>query len=223
MRGQTTLPVLGIALVLLTSVSVLAVVTAQGSIQRADEASLERAAAISISERVVERRSELTTRPNVLAASKLEILDEKFLRENLSISSSIDARITIGGEQLLDTGARGEVTSFERIIMIERTTVRRRSPNVRPGAEVTLPRRVDRVRIRLDPPSGTVVRAVAADGQIVLANESGLAGTYVIAVSRFETTAITVDAVGPLTSGDVRLRYEVPQRHRARLVVSVDA
>ena len=87
---------------------------------------------------------------------------------------------------------------------------------------MTLPRRVTRLALTVEPGADATIRAVTADDQVVLANESGLVGTYQVEVSRFETTEIGVDAVGEVDRGDLSLTYRVPRRHRAILAVSVD-
>lgn len=223
MRGQTTLPIVGIALVLVTSVGLLAVLAGQGTIQQAREPSVERATAIGLSERLIENRSTLAVRENVIAASQFDEVDERYLRERLGVGEPVDVRVTIDGQTLVDSGIRGAATTVERIVWIERSRARLREPRVRGGVDVTLPRRVTRVTLTLDPRPDTTVTAVTADDQVVLANERGLSGTYEVDISRFETTEIAVDAVGPLHRGDLELAYRVPRRQRAILAVTVDA
>lgn len=222
MRGQTTLPIIGIALVLVTSVGVLAVFAGQGSIQQAKEPALERATAIGLSERLIESRSDLAVRENVIAANETDELDEGYVRDTLGVGGGADVSITLDGQTLVDTGVRGEATTFERIVWIERYRPRVREPRIRGGVDVTLPRRVTRVNLTLDPRPDTTVRAVTADDQVVLANESGLTGTYEVDISRFETTEMSVDAVGQVRRGDLELAYRVPRRKRAILAVVVD-
>jgi len=221
-RGQTTLPIVGVALVLVTSVGLLAVLAGQGSIQAAREPSVERSTAIGISERLVEPGSGLAVRQNVVAANRTGEVDERFLREALGVGEAVDVRVTLDGQTLVDTGTAGDEVTVERIVWVEHTRRRQRTPRVRGGVDVTLPRRVTSLDLTIDPGPDATVRAVTADDQVVLANESGLVGSYRIDVSRFETTSIGVDAVGELERGDLSLTYRVPQRHRGILAVSVD-
>lgn len=223
MRAQTTLPIIGIALVLVTSVGLLAVLAGQGSIQQAREPAVERSTAIGLSERLIESRSALAVRENVVGASQIDEVDERYLRERLGVSEEVDVGITLDGETLVDTGTGGDATTFERIVWIERSRPRLREPRIRGGVEVTLPRRVTALDLTLEPSPNTTVTAVIANDQVVLANESGLDGTYEVEISRFETTEIAVDAIGQLRRGDLELAYRVPRRHRALLAVTVDA
>lgn len=223
MKAQTTLPVIGIALVLVTSVGLIAVLAGQGSIQQAREPYVERATAIGLSERLIENRSALAVRENVIAANRFGEVDEPYLRERLGVGEAVDVRVTLDGQTLVDSGTRGDATTVERIVWVERSRARLREPRIRGGVEVTLPRRVTRVTLTLSPRPDTTVTAVTADEQVVLADESGLNGTYEVDISRFETTEIAVDAVGPLRRGDLELAYRVPRRQRAILAVTVDA
>ncbi len=223
MRGQTTLPVLGVALVLVTVVTVLVVTAGQGAVHGASEPAISRSTAVSVSERLVENRSPLTTRQNVLAAGEIDSLDGNYLRENISVSDGVDVSVHLGEQELAATGPVNADVSFERIVMVERTSERRRHPPVRSGEAVTLPRRVERVRLHIRPGPDATVESVAADGEIVLLNESGLAGWYTVNVSRFRTTDLVLDAVGPLGADALTLVYRVPERHRRLLEVRVDA
>lgn len=223
MRAQTTLPVIGVALLLVTSVSVLVVLVGQGAIHDAEQPSVDRSTAIALSERLVENRSPLTVRPNVLNASALDSFDSKYLRKQFGVGGEVAVAVAIDGSSMVDTGVAGESVSFERIVLLQETQERRRSPPVHAGAAVTLPRRVETVELRLQPPAGTTIRAVTADGQVVLQDAEGLEGWYEVGLSRYETSEIGLDAVGPVSQGDLTLVYEVPERRPARLVVSVDA
>jgi len=221
-RGQTTLPIVGVALVLVTSVGLLAVLAGQGSIQAAKEPSVERSTAIGISERLVEPGSGPAVRQNVVAANRTDEVDERYLRESLGVRETVEVSVAIDGRSLVDTGTTGDVVTIERIVWIERSRRRQRTPRIRGGVDVTLPRRVTSLALTVDPGPDATIRAVTADDQVVLANESGLVGSYRIDVSRFETTSIGVDAVGEVERGDLSLTYRVPRRHRAILAVSVD-
>jgi hypothetical protein len=223
MRGQTTLPVLGVALLVVTSVSLVVVLVGQGAVHGASEPSLERSTAVALSERLVANSSALAVRPNVLSADKLDSLDGNYLREKLGVADGLDVAIRLDDEVLLDTGVGTDYTSFERIIIVQQVHERRRTPPVRAGAAITLPRRVEHIGLRVQPGPNTTVHSVTADGQVLLHDASGLSGWYDLRLSRFETTGLTVAATGPLGQDDLTLRYAVPERRPATMEVRVDA
>lgn len=223
MRAQTTLPVLGVALLVVTSVSLLVVLVGQGAVHGASKPSLERASAVALSERLVENSTVLTVRPNVLAADEVDSLDGNFLREKLGVAEGVDVAVRLDDEVLIDTGVDEDAASFERIIMVQQVHERRRTPPVQAGAAITLPRRVEEVRLGVRPGPNTTVHSVTAEGQVLLHDAGGLSGWYDLRLSRFETTGLTVAATGPLAGGDLTLRYAVPERRPATLEVRVDA
>lgn len=222
MRAQTTLPVLGVALVLISAVSLIAVQAGSSSIERASAPTLDRATAIALSERLVTNRTELTVRPNVLDRRVFDRVDERFLHENLAVSPDTAVSIRVGNRSLLERGDVSDGSSFERIVLTRSAQERERRPRIDAGAAVTIPRRVSAVNLTLTPAPNASVRRVLAGDRVVLANESGLRGRYRVEISRFVTSVLTFDAVGALDRGDVVLRYRTPRTRKAGLVVTVD-
>lgn len=222
MRGQTTLPAVGLALVVLVTVGSLAVVAGDAVVGGADRQPLDRQAAVGLTDRLLEPGGGSAKRPNVLNESRLARLDEAYVRNRLGLSADRDVRIRLGDRELISSGSPSGGVSFERIVLVERVTPTARSPRLEPGRGITVPRRVGRARVDLSPPSGTTVRGVRADGRVVLHDDAGLDGTFAIDVSRFETTRLTVDAVGPLPAGSVTVRFRPPVTRKAILEVTVD-
>jgi hypothetical protein len=223
MRAQTTLPVLGIALLLLTAVAVTTVFAGQRAVEGERGGAIERATAVGLTERLVEKSPPLTVAPNVLNRTALDRLDAAAVRDRFGVPEDLGLRLRLDGETVARQGRVAGGYTIERIVLVEERQRRVRRPRVRSGRAVALPRRVGRIRLSIQPPPGTTVRAVLADGQVVLANESGLSGSHGVDVSRFRTTALRFDAVGPLRQGDVTLTYGAPRTRKARLVVTVDA
>lgn len=222
MRAQTTLPVLGVALVLITAVSLVAMQAGSSSIERASEPALDRATAVALSERLVSNRTGLTVRANVLNRSRFDEVDERFLRETLAVHNDTAVRLRVGNRTLVEAGTVAGGTTVERIVLSRATQSRERRPAVDAGEAVTVPRRVSAVTVSLAPGPNTSVRTVLAGDRVVLRNQSGLRGRYRVRLSRFVTTPLTFDAVGTLNRGDVVLRYAAPVTRKATLEVTVD-
>lgn len=222
MRGQTTLPTVGLALVVLVAVGSLVVVAGDAVVDDADRQALDRQAAVALSDRLVEPGGGIADRPNVLNESRLSRLDPVYVTDRLGLAEDRDVRIRLGERELVSSGSPTGGVSFERIVLVERETTTARSPRLVPGRGITVPRRVGRAWVELSPPAGTTVRGVRADGGVVLHDDDGLDGTFAVNVSRFETTRLTVDAVGPLPAGSVTLRFHPPVTRKAILEVTVD-
>ena len=223
MRGQTELPALGIAFVLLTSTVVLGVVVADSALTSAERPALEEQTATSLSERLVSEDAPHTARENVLAADKLPELDESTLREEYNIPAETDAALRLDGETIVETDSITDGTTVERIVLVERRTQETIQPDFDNSRTVTLPRRTSNASIEIDPPRGTTVERVYANEQVILSNDAGLEGTFDVSLSSFETTTLRFDSIGVLDDGSVRVDYEPPETTKATLQVSVDA
>jgi len=221
-RGQTSLPALGVALLLLTATTTATVAVADGAFGTAERDALERQAAIALSERLVDGPTRVTSRANVLDERVLRNVTESFLRENLGLSAGSEAALEIDGEAVLRTGSTQGGSSFERIVLLERTAQRVLRPAFDGTRAVTLPRRVARVRLTLRPPSGTSVTRVLAGHRVVLRRPGGLEGNFTVDLSAATTTTLRFDAVGRLPNGSVTLRYAQRRTRKAVFGVTVD-
>lgn len=223
MRGQTELVALGIAFVLLTGAVIAGVVLADSSLASADREALERQTATTLSERLVSEAAVHTARENVLANETLAALNETTLRDAYNVPNGTDVAVSLGGETLLETGPTAEGTAVERIVLVERRTTETLRPEFDRSRMVTLPRRASNATLHIDPPPGTTVEGVAANGQVVLSNDSGLSGTFNVTLSSLQTTTLRFEAAGVLDEGSVRIVYRPPETTKATLRVSVDA
>lgn len=223
MRGQTELPALAIAFVLLTSTVVVGVVLANSALSSAERPALEQQTAMSLSDQLVDEEAIHTTRENVLAKELVETLDEAAVRALYTVPDDADVAIRLDGETVVETGAVDDGTTVERIVLLERRTHETIHPEFNRTRSVTLPRRTSDATITLDPPQGATIERVYANDRVVLSNESGLTGTFDVELSPFATTTLYFEAVGVLDNETARIEYEPPETNKALLQVTVDA
>lgn len=223
MRGQTELVALGVAFVLLTGTVAAGVVLANSALTSAERDALERQTATALSERLVSVDANHTVRENVFANETVDSLNETTLREEYNVPTDADISVSLGSEQIIETGPVTDGTTIERIVLVERQTVEQLHPDFDNSRSVSLPRRTSNVRLTLDPPAGTTVEYVYANDRIVLANGSGLVGTFNVSISSYETTTLRFEAAGILDEGSATVEYRPPETVKATLRVSVDA
>lgn len=222
MRGQTSLPALGLALLALTAVTVLGVAVADDAVVSADRSALDRQAAVALSDRLVDRHGPLTTRPNVLNATAVAELNATTLRTAYGVDADTDVEVALDGETLATTGTVDDGEHVERLVVVEQRQRRTLTPAFAGGTTVTLPRRTDRIELRVQPPANTTVSTVRADEQVVLHDDSGLDGRYAVSVSRHRTVTLDFDTTGPLDQGHVTVVYYPTETRKATLEVTVD-
>ena len=223
MRGQTELPALAIAFVLLTSTVVAGVVLADSALSTAERPALEQQTAMTLSDQLVDERASHTVRENVLVSTTPDLLDERVLRNAYKVPDDADVSIRIDGETVVETGPVSGGTTVERIVLVERRTHETIDPDFERSRTVTLPRRTSTATLTIDPPRAATVQRVYANDRVVLANEDGLEGTFDVSLSPFATTTLYFDAVGVLDDETVRIEYEPPETRKALLQVTVDA
>jgi len=223
MRGQTELPAVGIALVLLTTTLVLGIGAADSALSRADRPALEQQAAVELSEQLTAQRASVTTRPNTLDEATLANLSIDSLESRYGADPAHDIRVRLGGEILVESGNPSGGTTMERLVVVERRTETTLVPDFEDNRTVTLPQRTSTVLVEIDPPSTTTVERLRADDRVLLQNSSGLRGTYQLSLSPFETERLRFEALGPLPTGSVELTYDRIQTEKQTLEVTVNA
>ncbi|PSQ16240.1 hypothetical protein BRD00_11125 [Halobacteriales archaeon QS_8_69_26] len=222
-RGQANLAALAVALVVVTATAVAGVVVADGALERSDRDPEDRRVAVALSERIVSGSGPLANRTNVLDATAVEGFDAATLAERYPVVGDADVRVALDGETIAERGDPVGGTTVRRVVLVERRESVTLTPDLTDRSEVTLPRRTGSVEVRVDPPAGTTVRTVRANGRVVLHDPSGLDGTYEVNVSRFETTTLAVEASGNLPRGSVEVTYFPARTTKGLLEVTVDA
>lgn len=222
MRAQTTLPAVGIAFLLLTSVLVVGVLAADAAMQSADRPALDRQAAVGLSEALVRADAPVTERANVINESRLGNLTVADLRDRHGLATNASVRVSLDGRTLVAGGSPAGGVTVERTVLLERGQRRRFEPSLEGTRAVTLPRRTSRVNLTLRPPVNTTLRAVRVNGRVRLHNTSGLNGTYEVPVTTVETARLHFEALGPLSNETVVVRYEPVRTEKAQLAVTVD-
>jgi len=218
-RGQTTLPAVAIALVLLTAVTTVSVAMADSAISGADRTPEERRLAAAVADRLVAADGPLADRANVLNASRVAAFDGARLRAVAPATDDYDTTVRLDGTTVARTGDASGGTTMRRIVLRERTTTGRLESD---GASVTIPRRATTATISLTPSSGTTVWTVRANDRVVLHDGTGLGGTFEVALSPYETTTLRFQTAGTLSGDAIDVEYEVPRSKKATLAVTVD-
>lgn len=221
-RAQASLPALAIALLILSSVTVLSLAVADGALAAADREPGERHVASSLADRFVAASGPVAVRANVLDNRTLRDLSAATLRDRFPVVDDEAVQVTVGGRPIITSSDVRGGTTVRRIVVVRRVERRTLTPDPGPNAAITLPRRTEHVELTLDPPNGTVVRTVRANGRVLLANASGLEGRFELDLSRFETARIRFTGPGPLRAGDVTMSYPVERTSRSTLAVTVD-
>lgn len=218
------LPALAVALLVVTTVTVVSFGMADRAFVAADRDADERRVAVALSERLVGAETPLTARPNVLDAAEIAALNATRLRGLFPVVEDRDVRVRLGDRTLAAAGDPTGGTTIRRIALVEREEAVALTPDLSGSdPEVTLPRRSSRARLAVNPPEGTAVTAVRANDRVVLRNASGMDGDFEIRLSSFETTTLRFEADGSLPEGSVEMTYYPAETRKEMLAVTVDA
>ncbi|MFB6311440.1 MAG: hypothetical protein ABEH64_09715 [Salinirussus sp.] len=221
MRAQTSLPAVGLALVVLLAATTAVVAVADEQLRSQMAPSLERADAAAVADALIQESSPLTRRENVLNEKNLDALDAEALVAQFGLDPTNGARITLEDRVLAERGRAAGGSTINRIVLIERRTQRTLEPPFRAGPVVTLPRRSPNVTLRITPGGNRTVNRVRANNRIILANSTGLSGHYTAAVSRHRTITLRFEGGNSLKRGDVGVTYYPARTRKARLTVTV--
>jgi hypothetical protein len=222
-RAQTSLPALGIALVLLTVVTGLGVAMADTAIAGADRTPDERRAAAAIADRLVAADGPLAARSNVLNQSRVDGFDQSALEESALPAGEYAVSVELADEEIARSGAVHSGTQITRLVVVESREPRTLTPDLTTADAVTLPRRSAQAMVTIDPPAGTTVWTVRANDRVVLHNRSGLDGSYEVPLVPYETTELRFQRAGRLQPGNVTIGYDAPRSTKESLVVTVNA
>lgn len=220
-RGQTGLPALAIALLVLTVVTGLGLAMADGALASAERNADERRVASSLAERMVASESPLTGRANVLDATRIERLDGSSLERAFPVVDGHRVRVRVNDSTVATTGDGSGGTTFRRLAVLEREQTRTLQPDLGRERSLTLPRRTTESTLEISPPANATVTAVRANDRVVLRNSSGLTGQFDVDLSRFETTELRFQGTGSLPPGSVTIDYPAPETTKTTLEVTV--
>lgn len=221
-RGQTGLPALAVALLLLTVVTGLGLAIADGALASAQRDAGERRVATSLAERLVTDDAPLTERPNVLNGTRLDRLNGTRLERTYPVVDGYDVRVRANGSTVATTGDATGGTTFRRLVVVERDQMRTIQPDLGRGRTVSLPRRTERMVLDVTPSANATVTSVRANDRVVLRDPDGLSGRFRVDLSRFETTELTLGGTGRLSSGNVTIDYPAARTTKTTLAVTVD-
>lgn len=221
-RAQASLPPLVVALLALTGGTLVGLTLASGALAAAERPAEQRATAVALADRLVAPDSPLTDRQNVINRTALERLDGAALETAFPVAAAVDVRVTVDDEVRLQTGGTSGGTTIERLVLIGEQVERSTTPAMGPAGGVTLPRRVEEVELTLSPPNGTRIETVRANDRVALHDPDGLAGSFEVALTRRESTRLTVEANGSLRDGDVEIAFAAERTRKVTLGVTVD-
>ncbi|KAA9396743.1 hypothetical protein Har1130_02720 [Haloarcula sp. CBA1130] len=222
-RAQTSLPALGVALVLLTVVTGLGVAMADTAIAGADRSPDERRVAAAIADRLVAADGPLAARSNVLNQSRVDGFDQTALERSAPPASEYGVSVELADEEIARTGTVQGGTRISRLVVVESREPRTLTPDLTTADAVTLPRRSAQATVTIDPPAGTTVWTVRANDRVLLHNRSGLHGSHTVPLVPYETTELRFQHAGRLESRNVTISYDAPRSTKETLVVTVDA
>jgi len=215
-RGQANLPALAVALLVVTAATGVALAVDDGAFAAAEREPDERRAAVAVADRLVAADAAHARRANVLAAARLDDLTAERIETVAPVAEGRSFRVRLGDRTLVERGTAAGGTTVRRIVLVERRQAV--AVPVR-NATVTLPRRSPRATVELEP--AAEVTTLLADGRVVLHNESGLVGRFTVALSRYETTTLSVRGTGTVNPSTARLIYYPAVTRKAELVVTV--
>lgn len=221
MRAQSSLPVLGVALVLLVVTMLFALSVADGQLAAADTETIERQTAAGIAERLVAADSSVTARANVVRPGALSNLGPGDLGTALGLRPDDGASVFLDGDEIVTAGQIDGGSTVERIVLVETRGQESIRPQFTRSPSVTLPRRTPNVTLDVAPNGSTTIQTVRANGAVVLHDPGGLSGQYTVDVPRYETATLTFGGTGSLSSGDVEIEFWPPTTRKARLRVTV--
>lgn len=219
-RAQTTLPAVGVALVLLTLVTALGLGLADSAIASAERTPDERRVAAATAERLVAADGPIADRANLLNGSRVDRFDGATLRGAAPATAGYAVEVRLGDDAVATTGDAAAGTTIRRLVLVARTETRTLKPGTR---RVTLPRRATGATVTFSPGNGTAVRTMRVNGQVRLHNDSGLRGTFAVELTPYRTTRIEFQTPSRITVGAVQIAYETPRTTKTTLSVTVDA
>lgn len=195
-RGQANLPVLGVALVVLTLVTGTSLALAHGGLESEVRDAEQRRAAVAAADALVSTDAPHATRSNVLRRAAVEALDAQTVERVAPPLADRAYRVSVAGETVVERGDPTGGTTVGRIVLLAERDGRRLTLDLAADEAATLPRRTSEIRLRVETAPDTTVETVRLNGRVVLHDPAGVEGTATVDASRYETTTISVEADG---------------------------
>ncbi|SNR53283.1 DUF7263 family protein [Halorubrum vacuolatum] len=209
-RAQANLPVVAVALVVLTAVTGMTVAMAEGAQLAAERDVEERAAAVSIADAFVDGEAEHTRRDNVLDAEALAALTAN---EWPPVAAVDDAavRVRAGEEVLLERGDPEGGTTVRRLALIATEETDDGSISADGTEEFDLPEGTTAVEVD---PEGSV-ETVRIDGRVITHEGRGADATTRVDVRPDRDVAVSA------SGGHGRVHVTAVRERTERVVVEV--
>jgi hypothetical protein len=201
-RAQANLLALAAALALVTAALGVALTAAGGAFAAADRDPLERRTAAALADRLVAAGSPLAVpgRARLLDPAALGRLNGTALRAAFPAARERGVRVALDGRTVAVAGDPADGTTVRRLVGV----AERGPPRSLADGSAVLPARTAAVRVVLRPPPTATVRALRADGRVVLRDAAGLNGTYAVALPGAGNHTLALEADGNLTAADAR-------------------
>lgn len=211
-RGQANLPVLGVALVVLTLVTGTSLALAHGGLESEVRDAEQRRAAVAAADGLVSTDAPHASRANVLRRGAVERLGAQAVERAAPPLADRAYRISVAGETAVERGDPTGGTTVSRVVLLAERDDRRLTIDLTEDDAATLPRRTSELRLRVETAPDTTVDTVRLNGRVVLHDPAGVEGTTTVDASRYETTTVSVEADGENGTVDVTTYPEATEK-----------
>ncbi len=214
-RGQANLPVVAVALVVLTAVTGMTVAMAEGAHLGAEREVEERAAAVSLADRFVAADASHTRRANVLDAATLANVTGADGAMLTPVADGSDVRIRVGDESVLERGDPEGGTTIRRLALLATDDAWNGTVGTGPDDRLDPPARTTNVQLDAEGD----VESIRVDDRVVARSSNGAIDP--VHVDVHPSRDAVVSATG--NRGTVRVIASVERTERVVVEVTVDA
>ena len=233
-RAQANLLGFVAAVVVVVTVTVAGVALADDALADADRQPAVTHAAARLSTHLVAADAAHTRGSNVLHADRTAALTLADLDREVASIRGRPVSVTLGDETIVERGAVGgntpgdtaprstDAVRVERRVRVERDIGRTARIDLTERAGRTLSDHTARIVVRVDTHRTRTVHTVRADDRVVLHDDTGLSGRYVVRVPDVRPLAVDIDSDGD-GPGTVTLSWTATNASVEQMVVSVGA
>lgn len=209
-RAQANLLSLVVALVVLTTVTGLAIGHADGAIRGTDRDSIERTTASAVANQLVDADSPGTVRTNVIDGDRFDAA----LVEGV-LPPDVDGRVSLDGSTVYERGTPDTGATVRRLVLVGKRGSRTIVAN---ESRVDLSRRTPRVTVQIGPAAD--VRTVRSNERVLLHDPDGLEGEFDVEIDRYERASLYFD--GDVGNESIAVTSYPLNSSSATLAVTVD-